>query len=51
MLKSDYNDCGKETGGRGGTGRRAGLRIQWESSLGGSNPLARTIYFKGFFKG
>jgi hypothetical protein len=25
------------------------LRIQWEHSLGGSNPLARTIDYKGFW--
>jgi hypothetical protein len=31
--------------GRGGTGRRVGLRIQLEQSLGGSNPLGRTIFF------
>ncbi len=28
-IKSYYNDNGNHRRGRGGTGRRAGLRIQW----------------------
>jgi hypothetical protein len=40
--------------GRGGTGRRARLRILWPKGLGGSSPSARTIpnrsiTFQGFF--
>ena len=33
----------RESCGRGGTGRRAGFRFQWEKFREGSSPFARTI--------
>src|SRR4029453_7469314 len=35
-------DYAVPSGGRGGTGRRAGFRSRWAPALGGSSPLART---------
>ena len=34
--------------GRGGTGRRAGLRNRWARARGGSTPSARTDYYVVF---